>query len=61
MAAYTALQNEALAACTTKQDVEKFWLGACDQRDDSGAGDAQRLTWKAAMQRRKADLPSAEG
>jgi hypothetical protein len=59
VAAYTARQEEALAACATKQDVEKFWLGACDQRDDSGAGDTQRLTWKAAMQRRKADLPSA--
>ena len=57
IAAYTARQDRELAACATKQAVAKWWTSTGDDRDQTGASDAQRLAWKAAMQRRKADLP----
>lgn len=60
IAAYTARQERELGACETKQSVTKWWTSTGDDRDQTGASDAQRLAWKAAMQRRKADLPDAE-
>jgi RecT family len=61
IAAYTAHQERELAACATKQDVAKWWASTGDDRDQTGANDAHRMAWKSSMQRRKADLPDAEG
>lgn len=61
IAAYTARQERELAACATKQDVAKWWASTGDDRDQTGANDAQRMLWKSTMQRRKTDLPEAEG
>ncbi|MBP1180022.1 recombinase RecT [Methylobacterium sp. PvR107] len=60
IAAYTARQERELAACATKQDVAKWWASTGDDRDQTGANDAQRMAWKSAMQRRKGDLPEGE-
>ncbi len=60
IAAYATRQERELADCKTKQEVTRWWAANGDERDQTGANDAVRLSWKAAMQRRKADLPDAE-
>jgi recombination protein RecT len=58
VAAYTARLTDELARCQTQADVQKLWFGTADDRDASGASEAQRLAWKSSMQQRKSALPA---
>jgi recombination protein RecT len=60
VATYTERLGRMIDGATTKAGLQKAWLADADVRDETGASESQRLTWKAAMQRRKADLPETE-
>lgn len=61
VAAYTERLSRMIDGATTKDGLQRAWFADADMRQQSGAGEAQLLSWKATMQRRKADLPETEG
>jgi hypothetical protein len=60
VAAYTERLSRMIDGATTKDGLQKAWLGDADLRDETGASEAQRLQWKASMQQAKSGLPETE-
>lgn len=59
VASYTAKQERALAACTTRNQVEAWFTEHVAERDGLGLNDIQRANLRSAKQRRAAELPAS--